>query len=132
MVTTQFALPYWNGVDDEEYDRLEERYGSDSITHHMPMEVGDVTVHSGWTLHSAGGAELIEKGEDRYAFAITYVDGNAELRSDALLESNQGELDSKGDKEDAWSYRTWVKEVEPRTRFQHASVPIVWPLVSDN
>ena len=95
----------------------------------MPMAVGDVTVHNGWTLHSADGAEFMEEGEDRYAFSITYVDGNAEVREDALLESNQEEIKTKGDMEDVWSYRSWVKDVEPRTPFQHALVPVVWPKI---
>ena len=70
-----FALPYWNGVDGNEYDRLENRYGDDGgISHHMPLDMGDVTVHNGWTLHSADGADFIEEGQDRYAFSVTYVD----------------------------------------------------------
>ncbi len=127
IVATQFALPYWNGSEGKEYERLEERYGAGSIAHHMPMTVGDVTVHNGWTLHSADGAEFMEEGEDRYAFAVTYVDGNAEVREDVLTENNQSELKTKGDMEDVWSYRSWVKEVEPRSPFRHDLVPIVWP-----
>jgi len=127
-VATQFALPFWNGAEGKEYARLEERYGSGSIAHHMPLAIGDVTVHNGWTLHSADGAELMEEGEDRYAFSVTYVDGNAEVRVDALLEYNKKDIKTKGDMEDVWSYRSWVNEIEPRTRFQHALVPIVLPL----
>lgn len=94
----------------------------------MPLNVGDITVHSGWTLHCADAADLIEV-KDRYAFSITFVDGNAEVREDVLLVDNQTNADgSKGDMEDLWSYRSWVKEVEPRTNFRHAAVPIVWPL----
>ncbi|KAL7451708.1 hypothetical protein ACHAWC_006488 [Mediolabrus comicus] len=123
---SDFALPYWNGAEGKEYERLEERYGSKSIAHHMPLNVGDVTVHSGWTLHCADAADLMG---DRYAFSITFVDGNAEVREDVFLVDNQTGTDgSKGDMEDVWSYRSWVKEVEPRTNFRHAAVPIVWPL----
>lgn len=114
-----FALPYWNGADGEEYGRLERRYGA--VSHHMPLEAGDVTVHGGWTLHCAGAPPAVG-GEDRLAFAATYVDGRAEVREDALDFE-----DPKGDKEDAWSYRSWVEEVEPRTEFRHPLVPIVWP-----
>ena len=47
-----FALPYWNGIDGDEYDRLEHRYDN-AVSHHMPLQLGDVTVHSGWTLVSS-------------------------------------------------------------------------------
>lgn len=90
--------------------------------------MGDVTVHSGWTLHCADAADNMEV-KDRYAFSITFVDGNAEVREDVLLADNQADADcSKGDMEDVWSYRSWVRDIEPRTNFRHADVPIVWPL----
>jgi len=115
-----FALPYWNGVDGAEYDRLEQRY--DGVSHHMPLDLGDVTVHNGWTLHCADAAD-VDAVEDRYAFSVTYVDGRAEVREGALslLETD------KGDNEDVWSFRSWVEEVEPRTEFRHRMVPVVWP-----
>ena len=94
----------------------------------MPLNVGDVTVHSGWTLHCADAADNMEV-KDRYAFSITFVDGNAEVREDVLLAYNQADIDcSKGDMEDVWSYRSWVRDIEPRTNFRHAAVPNVWPL----
>jgi len=119
-----FALPYWNGVDGNEYDRLENRYGDNDggVNHHMPFDVGDVTVHNGWTLHSADACDFIEEGQDRYAFSVTYVDGRAEVREDILGD------DVKGDREDFWSFRDWVKDVFPRQQFSHPSVPIVWPI----
>ncbi|KAL7538476.1 hypothetical protein ACHAXR_008570 [Thalassiosira sp. AJA248-18] len=142
---SDFALPYWNGVGGgREYDRLEERYNNGKeninggVSHHMPLGLGDVTVHNGWTLHCADAMDCVEEGEDRYAFAITYVDGLAELREDVLLSSetdggqeNHGTTNDdttpKGDKEDVWSFRSWVEEVKPRTEFTHPLVPIVWP-----
>ena len=109
-----FALPYWNGVDGDEHDRLEHRYDN-AVSHYMPLQLGDVTVHNGWTLHSTNTA--LEQTEDRLALAITYVDARAELREDQ----------TKGDNEDRWSYQSWVKDVAPRTQFVHPDVPIVWP-----
>jgi hypothetical protein len=139
------ALPYWNGSPDTgnvEHDRLEIRYegeanGMGGVKHHMPLEVGDVTVHNGWTLHCADGAD--EDDIDRYALSITYVDGRAELRDDVLSSTTSQKTGcdddaatrktniAKDDKEDVWSFRSWVSEVEPRTRFRHPMVPIVWP-----
>lgn len=89
----------------------------------MPLEMGDVTVHNGWTLHCADAAEALE--EDRYAFAVTFVCGRAEVRED-LFAADKTTI--KGDKEDAWSY-PWVtdKTVKPRSQFEHPQVPIVWP-----
>lgn len=119
-----FALPYWNGAEGKQYDRLEDRYGN-SVSHHMPLDVGDVTVHTGWTLHCAGAADMMER--DRYAIAISYVDGRAEVREDVIREDNGISGVVSGDKEDLWSFRSWVEEVKPRSEFRHSQVPIVWP-----
>ncbi|KAL7535920.1 hypothetical protein ACHAWF_008782 [Thalassiosira exigua] len=122
-----FALPYWSGVGGPEYDRLEKRYdknGNGGVSHHMPLALGDVTVHNGWTLHCADAADFDMGGDDRYAFSVTYVDGHAELREGVL----SSEIEDDGsDKEDIWSFRSWVENVEPRKVFRHPQVPIVWP-----
>jgi ectoine hydroxylase-related dioxygenase (phytanoyl-CoA dioxygenase family) len=101
------ALPYWDGADGDEWGRLERRYGGGGddedddedddddragTTHHMPLEVGSVTVHNGWTLHCADAAAA---GDDRYALSITYVDGRAELREDVLAETTTAARDDK-------------------------------------
>lgn len=128
---SDFALPYWNGADDAEYDRLEVRYGGandDGVSHHMPLNVGDVTVHNGWTLHCADAADLMEEDENRYAYAVTFVCGRAEVRENVLSDDSKGGSTPKGDKEDVWSFRSWVEEVKPRSEFSNPSVPIVWPL----
>lgn len=118
-----FALPFWNDFDSSpEYQRLEERYQYSTVDY-MPIHLGDVTVHSGWTLHCADG----EEGEDdRVALAISYVDARAEIRPDAMVESDNA-AGGYGDNEDRWSYIEWVQDVEPRRQFQHELVPIVWP-----
>lgn len=99
-----------------EWDRLDERYPSKDVDY-MPMNLGDVTVHSGWTLHCSNGNDRKGSHNDRIAIAITFVDGNAEIRP-------QGQ---KGDDEDRWSYESWFKEIIPRRKFSHELVPIVWP-----
>jgi len=58
--------------------------GGGGVRHHMPLEVGDVTLHNGWTLHCADAAEDYLAGEDRYALSITFVVGRAEVQEDVL------------------------------------------------
>eukprot|EP00536_Pseudo-nitzschia_multiseries_P016059 jgi/Psemu1/220058/e_gw1.1012.21.1 len=125
-----FALPYWNPLPDENnkigedgkttnisgWDCLEDRYPK-KVVDYMPMGLGDVTVHSGWTLHCSNGNQL-EGSRDRVALAISFVDGAAEIRSD---------WKTVGDDEDRWSYQDWCKDVTPRAKFSHDLVPIVWP-----
>lgn len=138
---SDFALPFWNGAEGNEYDRLENRYGDEAVRHHMPLEVGSVTVHNGWTLHCADSAEFFNEdgGGDRYALSITYVDARAEVREDVvsshttrdksrMKDGDDAAAIAKGDNEDVWSFRSWVGEVQPRTQFRNAQVPIVWPI----
>ncbi len=123
---SDFALPYWNPPDDagttndennaSAWDHLEDRYPQEIIDY-MPMSVGDVTVHSGWTLHCSNGNE-IEGSKDRLALAISFVDGDAEIRPN---------WETVGDDEDRWSYQDWCREIQPRTKFSHKLVPMVWP-----
>ena len=154
-----FALPYWHSLpgddDDDDLDsewyRLEERYSiiqndSDAnslnlLVSYLPMNAGDVTAHAGWTLHCADPTT----DRERMALAITYVDGSAPVRQEAVQEAQRAmrksstnkkgggggdttTTTSRGDGEDAWSYREWLAEVPPRKRnFRHPLVPIVWP-----
>ena len=155
-----FALPYWHSLpgddDDDDLDsewyRLEERYGIDdhdgdannknnNLVSYLPMNAGDVTAHAGWTLHCADPTT----DRERMALAITYVDGSAPVRQEAVQEAQRAmrksstnkkgggggdttTTTSRGDGEDAWSYREWLAEVPPRKRnFRHPLVPIVWP-----
>lgn len=119
---SDFALPFWNDFDGPEYQRLEERYQYSAVDY-MPIRLGDVTVHSGWTLHCA---DANNEEKDRLALAISYADARAEIRQDAMAESDS-EGGGYGDNEDRWSYMEWVKDVPPRRQFQHELVPIVWP-----
>lgn len=115
---SDMALPYWN--DSTEYDqRLEQnRYGDKPYHHYMPMALGDITAHSGWTLHCADAnnvkqnekrsfpsrtvsGEKQEDEDDRYALAITYVDARAEVREDVFnsinrLKGNSGKIKKNG------------------------------------
>lgn len=140
-----FALPFWNPVpkcdeeveeevgnnNDNVYNRLEERYGGDdSVQHHMPLVLGDCTVHAGWTLHCAEGIPSLDeedtemgcKQQDRYALAVSFVDARAEIRHGVKNDTN-----SLGHDEDRQSFQEWIQEIEPRQYFEHPLVPIVWP-----
>ena len=127
-----FALPFWNPYDDEKEDdgfskdspwsSLEERYQHHKIVNYMPLSLGDMTIHSGWTLHCADSQDSSSDDEDRLALAITYVDARAPIRKGVLSKEDHG------DDEDQWSYSDWVKEVPAGKPFHdHPLVPIVWP-----
>lgn len=150
---SDIALPYWNPIQEKgpEHARLEHRYGvnDDSfddkpvVQHYMPMSLGDVTAHSGWTLHCSDSNDFpIPRNNiksiqmDRYALAISYVDARAEIREDVMILVNKiSEKDPHtlnlgnylGDDEDAYSYLPWIRDVIPRRQFSHKLVPQVWP-----
>ena len=128
-----FALPFWNSRDGTgtgtssgtggEYDRLDERYGGqEGIEDYMPMDMGDMTAHSGWTLHCAAAGHS-GVGEERYALAVTYVDDMAEIREDAIASVGVDAAVGPGHDEDRRSYEGWAKDVEPRCYFEHPMVP---------
>jgi Phytanoyl-CoA dioxygenase (PhyH) len=110
-----FALPFW--TDQDTMSSLDARYTFNECVDYMPMMIGDLTVHSGWTLHCTDSGDK----EERMALAITFVDGKAPIRQDALSSL-------KGDREDVWSYQVWVKDV-PSDCFEwdHPQAPLLWP-----
>jgi ectoine hydroxylase-related dioxygenase (phytanoyl-CoA dioxygenase family) len=166
---SDFALPYWNehpsssssldDLDSSPWHHLEERYSrkiagnrksrpsrTSGMVDYMPLALGDVTVHSGWTLHCADGLQSSSSqkvvGTSRLALAITFVDASAPIRPDAIAAVQQqvnGATDnesatlkkpwsSKADREDIWSYQDWVAQVPARTvDWNHPLVPILWP-----
>lgn len=133
---SDFALPYWNSFDSEEYSRLDTRYGGESkISHHMPLNVGDMTAHAGWTLHCSEGhfQDSNLDRQDRYALAVTFIDAKAEVRENAKdIQNRENNYESGSnaclsDNEDRWSYKSWLIDVKPRVTFEHDLLPIVWP-----
>jgi ectoine hydroxylase-related dioxygenase (phytanoyl-CoA dioxygenase family) len=83
----------------------------------MPLNLGDVTAHSGWVLHSAGANTGTE---DRLALAVSYVDADARVRK------GWDEFDGDtGHGEDYLSYGGWVKDVKVGKRIKHPNVPII-------
>jgi hypothetical protein len=117
---SDFALAFWN-----EYERsadsktspwnaLDARYNYSQVDY-MPLAVGDVTIHSGWTLHCA---DAVTNQEERMALAISFVDARAPIR----------DVSSRQDDEDAWSYKDWIHKVPKRSyNWDHPSVPVLWP-----
>lgn len=161
---SDFSLPYWNGRGNDNasssssrassynaYDHLATRYGitqqvgqdriADTnpgvIDHHMPLNVGDCTVHNGWTMHCANNNGQKGGAKTRFAIAITYVDSHAQVREDVPKVGKNVRSKSAikptrrplGDAEDSASYADWIGDVAPRTRFEHELVPDVWPPV---
>ena len=151
---SDFALPYWNpyntvAIEEDPaspWNQLEERYNDPGFwskyrnvgdnmdidplaVDYMPMNVGDVTAHSGWTLHCANPNFNDDDDDDnrrghRLALAISYVDARAPIRKSFA----SSKKDRKGDSEDAWSYQGWISEAPKDTyEWDHPSVPIVWP-----
>ncbi len=82
---------YGGGGDDKDEDEDNDDHGA-GTTHHMPLEVGSMMVHNGWTLHCADAAAA---GDDRYALSITYADSQVELREDNLAETTTAARDDK-------------------------------------
>ncbi len=82
---------YGGGGNDEDNNEDNDNDGA-GMTHHMPLEVGSVMVHNGWTLHCADAAAA---GDNRYALLITYVDGRVELREDNMAETTTVARDDK-------------------------------------
>jgi len=129
---SDFSLAYWyerptTSKDDDEkklqqqspWNNLEKRY--ENVIDYMPLKLGDMTVHSGWTLHCADGEyETGSPDGHRLALAVTLVDARAPVRSRDSLQS------VRADNEDSWSYKDWINEVPAHSRkWNHACVPIL-------
>lgn len=91
------AWAYWREQSNTGAD-LSARYPPDAIVDYGPLRWGDVTWHSGWTLHCAAPGAV----EERLALAVTFCAANAPIRPDAA---------TTGDREDATSYREWIDDV---------------------
>lgn len=107
-----FSLPFWFNPDEVE---LSDRY---FVNDHGAYALGDVSVHHGWTLHSA--PPNLTK-ETRFALSLSFVaDGVPML---PLSEQDNGLL-RVPDLEDSQSYRDWINETG--AFLQHDLCPIVY------
>ena len=85
------------------------------------MEVGDVSFHHGWTLHTAPAQP--KKSEARLALSITYFADGARLlprRGKAVRRHLQHH-------EDYESYSGWINDLRDGAVAQHDLLPVVYP-----
>jgi len=91
---------------------LSKRYGGDkSINNYMPLQIGDVTVHSGWTLHTSDPLSSPEKklSDGRIALSISYVCSKAMVRK----VDGRSPSGDNGHDEDYDSYKGWIDRIKP-------------------
>lgn len=127
------ALPYWHPLTKERvldssspWYSLEDRYSTNNLVDYLPLYQGDVTVHSGWTLHCA---DPVQASRDRFALAISFVDARAPIRKKVAVRNRKSTHSSNyGDDEDTWSYKDWINDVPRESHdWDHDLVPILWP-----
>jgi len=91
---------------------IKERY---KIENHNSYNVGDCSVHHGWTWHFA---QINSNLTPREAVAFSFVDGNA-----LLLDQNKRQFEQ----EDILSWKDWIDEVyENKLKIDHPLLPLVY------
>lgn len=105
-----FALPYWSEPTETD---LSGRY---EISSSKEFNLGDVSFHHGWTLHSAPPNTL---DETRYAYAISFIADGMYLLQDS---GHVREVDT----EDYQCYSDWIDEVGMGNFARHKHLPIVY------
>lgn len=87
-----------------------------------PMQLGDVSWHHGWTLHSAGSQP--PGTPPRAALAVSYFADGAKLLA---RKTDPSILKILLHDEDAESYMDWVKDVADGAVVSHDATPLVYP-----
>ena len=105
-----FALPYWNDIDSTD---MTERY---PISSYDGYQLGDISAHHGWCLHSAPGNSL---KDTRYAYTVSFVVDGAPL----LQEEGQIRIP---DNEDYQSYADWIDDIGWGGYAEHPLTPVVY------
>ncbi|KAK9800783.1 hypothetical protein WJX73_002660 [Symbiochloris irregularis] len=112
-----FALPFWREASTA--DLSSRGY---HVTQPCRMEVGDVSFHHGWTLHTAPPQP--QQSQLRTALSITYFADGARL----LDSSDTSVRKSLHHQEDLESYAGWVGDVVKGDVARHELLPLVYPL----
>lgn len=84
------------------------------------MDLGDVTFHHGWTLHSAPAQP--KHSETRAALSVTYFADGARL----LPRTGFGLRKAMHHTEDQESYADWIKELPQDGVARHKLLPLVY------
>jgi hypothetical protein len=109
-----FALPYWKTL--EGMSDLNDR--GYEVESYPPLDLGDVTAHAGWTLHWSPPQP--KDCPPRYALSVCYfLDGARRLR--------KSECRQDPHKEDEWSYKDWLVDIEEGAPARHPALPVVYP-----
>ena len=109
-----FAPPYWKTL--EGMSDLNDR--GYEVESYPPLDLGDVTAHAGWTLHWSPPQP--RDCPPRYALSVCYfLDGARRLR--------KSECRQDPHKEDEWSYKDWLVDIEEGAPARHPALPVVYP-----
>ena len=88
------------------------------VESYPPLDLGDATAHAGWTLHWSPPQP--RDCPPRYALSVCYVlDGARRLR--------KSECRQDPHKEDEWSYKDWLVDIEEGAPARHPALPVVYP-----
>jgi hypothetical protein len=88
------------------------------VESYPPLDLGDVTAHAGWTLHWSPPQP--KDCPPRYALSVCYfLDGARRLR--------KSECRQDPHKEDEWSYKDWLVDIEEGAPARHPALPVVYP-----
>eukprot|EP00877_Chromochloris_zofingiensis_P011917 jgi/Chrzof1/697/Cz01g25070.t1 len=112
-----FALPFWHNLQGR--DLGDRGY---KVMDTGPMQLGDVSWHHGWTLHSAGSQP--PGTPPRAALAVSYFADGAKLLA---RKTDPSILKILLHDEDAESYMDWVKDVADGAVVSHDATPLVYP-----
>jgi len=115
-----FALPFWHDM--RELDLSTRGYDLQGTG---SMEIGDVSFHHGWLLHSAGSQPKGTK--PRYAVTASYFADGARLLRKKTGSVHKHMLSMTGNNEDQESYGGWLAGMKDGAVASCPSLPLVFP-----
>ena len=102
------------------HDAVVNRY---KVAVYDQISVGSCTVHDGWLYHSANSQ--ISGTRDRVAIGFSFVSARATVLPELNVE-HQNLMRRDLDAEDSWSYKDWLKDLEPFGIIDHPLLPLVY------